>query len=163
VEPLITDTAGEFQFCTFWGVFVGWGFGKWLILRLCPSYYPIRLKGHPWLTFLTSQPIELLSGSCTRHYRCRKLVWITDLCQQLLLLWPSLVVTVNGNSTRQEYVICRTVHINISEKWNVVVRIMSCVGAVLECQMGCVYRRLSPSFFQLAANGKIFQKSLNTT
>jgi hypothetical protein len=53
---------------------------------------------------------------------------------------------MNGNSTGQEYVICRTVHINISEKWNVIVRIMSCVGAVLECQMGCVciaaYHRL---------------------
>jgi hypothetical protein len=55
-------------------------------------------------------------GPCTRHYRCRKLLCITDLRQQLLFLWPSLVVTTNRKSTGQEYVICRTVHINISEK-----------------------------------------------
>jgi hypothetical protein len=36
------------------GVFVSWGFGKWLILRSCPSYYPIRFKGHPWLAFSNS-------------------------------------------------------------------------------------------------------------
>jgi hypothetical protein len=61
---------------------------------------------------------------------------------------------MNGNSTGQEYVICWTVHINISEKWNVIVRIMRCVGAVLECHMGCVYCRLSPSFFNRAEKHK---------
>jgi hypothetical protein len=49
------------------------------------------------------------------------------------------------------------VHINISEKWNVIVRIMSCVGSVLECHMGCVYRRLSLSFFNWQRTVKYFR------
>jgi hypothetical protein len=45
VEPLITDTDGEFQFCPLKGVSVSWG---------SSSDYPVRLKGHPWLPFSTS-------------------------------------------------------------------------------------------------------------
>jgi hypothetical protein len=97
-------------------------------------------------------------GPCTRHYRCRKLVWITDLRQQLLSLWPCLVVTMNGNSTGQEYVICRTVaHKHFRE----VKRdsIATCVlwVSVLECQVGCAYCRLSPSFFNWPRTVKYFR------
>jgi hypothetical protein len=73
-----------------------------------------RKQHRPWFDEECSQ--FLGQRKQARHYRCRKLVWITDLRQHLLFLWPSLVVTMNGNSTGQEYVICRTVHINISEK-----------------------------------------------
>jgi hypothetical protein len=138
-------------------MFVSWGFVKWLILRLSQLLSdPVELT--PLADLLNLCRLQsCYQGPCTRHYRCRKLVWTTDLHQQLLFLWPSLVVTMNGNYTGQEYVICRTVHINISEKWNVIVRIMSCVGAVLECQMGCVYCRLSPSFFNWPRTVKYFR------
>jgi hypothetical protein len=91
-------------------------------------------------------PLELLSGPLHSSL---------SLSQIGLDNWSAPVTSVSlaephcyyeWNSTEQKYVICRTVHINISEKWNVIVRIMSCVGAVLECQRGvCIaaYHRLS--------------------
>jgi hypothetical protein len=56
-----------------------------------------RLKGHPWLTFSTSLAFRAatVSGPLYCHYRCRKLLWITDLRLQLRFLWPSLVVSMN--------------------------------------------------------------------
>jgi hypothetical protein len=157
VEPLITDTAGVFSVLSVIGVFVSWGFVKWLILRLCPSYYPIRLKGHPWLTFSTSLAFRAA---------IRAPVLSLSLSQIGLYNWSAPATSVSLAEHRCYYEwelywagMCYLPDCarNVSEKWNVMIRTMSCVGAVLEWQMGCVYCRLSPSFFNWPRTVKCFR------
>ena len=95
------------------------------------------------------RPQSCYQGPCTGHYRCRKLLWITDQRQQLLFLWRSLVDTRN----RIPYWAGKFCPPNCAHKrFRVVKRdsIMSCVVqiSVLECQMLCVYCCLSLSFFK---------------
>jgi hypothetical protein len=68
-----------------------------------------------------------------------------------------------GNSTGQEYVTCRTVaHKHFREvKRDSTYYELCCVGLCSGMPEGVYVLRIITVFFQLAANGKIFQKSLN--
>jgi hypothetical protein len=116
--------------------------------------YPVRLKGHPWLTFSTSLAF-------------RAPVLSLSLSQITLDNWSERATSVSLAEPRCYYewtllgrnTLSAGLHINISEKWNVIV-----LWAVLcmECQMLCSLLLITV-FFQLATNSRIFQPSLYHT
>jgi hypothetical protein len=131
VEPLITDTAGEFQFCPLQGAFVSW----------TSSNYPVRLKGHPWLTST--------SLACRAATVSGPLYSSLSLSQITLDNWSAPATSVSLAEpvcyyegellTGHENSVCRTVHIHVFEKWNVIVSWAVLCRSLFRNARCCVY------------------------